>query len=480
MGGGHDEREQTLNQLLVEMDGFDVKGGVILIAATNRPDILDPALLRPGRFDRQIAIGPPDIEGRKAVLRVHAKGKPFAQDVDLDVIARRTPGFTGADLANVINEAALLTARGNGRLITTTALEESIDRVIAGPERKTRAMSDDEKRVTAYHESGHALAAWAMPNLDPVHKVTILPRGRSLGHTLVLPLEDRYNQTRSEITDQLVYASGGPCRRGTRLPRADHRRVQRHRARHAVGPVDGDGVRHELQARRGEVRHQGVRAVPRPRLRPPARLLRGDRLPHRRGGARADRGRARRGVGDPRAVPRRARRLVLALVEKETLGREDLDRILAPVRKASAAQHVQRLRQAHPERPRADRHPETLRGRGRATSPNGQHGAGQNTGQPVAPNGQNGHPSPVAGPPNAQNVPRHSAPGHAGASAAGLPAGAVRQPRTRSLPGLLPRLRAALPAVRTWSHRPAVSVSPDGVGSAAVDVPTRPRRPASR
>src|SRR4051812_27229497 len=209
MGGGHDEREQTLNQMLVEMDGFDVKGGVILIAATNRPDILDPALLRPGRFDRQIAVGPPDVIGREAVLKVHAKGKPFAADVDLTVIARRTPGFTGADLANVINEAALLTARNNGRLITLKALEESIDRVIAGPERKTRAMSDKEKRVTAYHEAGHALAAWAMPNLDPVHKVTILPRGRSLGHTLVLPLEDRYTQTRSEILDQLVYALGG-------------------------------------------------------------------------------------------------------------------------------------------------------------------------------------------------------------------------------------------------------------------------------
>ncbi|HEY2271462.1 MAG TPA: ATP-dependent zinc metalloprotease FtsH [Jatrophihabitantaceae bacterium] len=209
LGGGHDEREQTLNQLLVEMDGFDVKGGVILIAATNRPDILDPALLRPGRFDRQIAVGPPDVIGREAVLKVHAKGKPFAADVDLGVIARRTPGFTGADLANVVNEAALLTARNNGRLITTQALEEAIDRVIAGPERKTRAMSDKEKRVTAYHESGHALAAWAMPNLDPVHKVTILPRGRSLGHTLVLPLEDRYTQTRAEILDQLVYALGG-------------------------------------------------------------------------------------------------------------------------------------------------------------------------------------------------------------------------------------------------------------------------------
>src|SRR6201992_2422274 len=209
LGGGHDEREQTLNQLLVEMDGFDVKGGVILIAATNRPDILDPALLRPGRFDRQIAVGPPAATGREPVLKVHAKGKPFAADVDLGVIARRTPGFTGADLANVINEAALLTARNNGRLITTQSLEESIDRVIAGPERKTRAMSDKEKRVTAYHEAGHALTAWAMPNLDPVHKVTILPRGRSLGHTLVLPVEDRYTQTRSEILDQLVYALGG-------------------------------------------------------------------------------------------------------------------------------------------------------------------------------------------------------------------------------------------------------------------------------
>jgi cell division protease FtsH len=209
LGGGHDEREQTLNQLLVEMDGFDVKGGVILIAATNRPDILDPALLRPGRFDRQIAVDRPDLLGRKSILSVHAKGKPFAPDIDLAVIARRTPGFTGADLANVINEAALLTARQNGRFITPQALEEAIDRDIAGPERKTRAMSDKEKKVTAYHEGGHALTAWALPHLDPVHKVTILPRGRSLGHTLVLPTEDRYSQTRSEMIDQLVYALGG-------------------------------------------------------------------------------------------------------------------------------------------------------------------------------------------------------------------------------------------------------------------------------
>ena len=209
MGGGHDEREQTLNQLLVEMDGFDTKGGVILIAATNRPDILDPALLRPGRFDRQIAVDAPDMEGRKAILRVHARGKPFAPDVDLDAVARRTPGFSGADLANVINESALLTARHNKRAITNEFLEESIDRVIAGPERKTRAMSDHEKKITAYHESGHALVAWALPELAPVHKVTILPRGRSLGHTLVLPTEDKYTQTRAEMIDTLAYALGG-------------------------------------------------------------------------------------------------------------------------------------------------------------------------------------------------------------------------------------------------------------------------------
>jgi cell division protease FtsH len=209
LGGGHDEREQTLNQLLVEMDGFDTKGGVILIAATNRPDILDPALLRPGRFDRQIAVDAPDMEGRKAILRVHAKGKPFAPDVDLDSVARRTPGFSGADLANVINESALLTARKDKRAISNFFLEEAIDRVIAGPERRTRAMSDKEKKITAYHEAGHALVAWAMPQLAPVHKVTILPRGRSLGHTLVLPTEDKYTQTRGEMIDTLAYALGG-------------------------------------------------------------------------------------------------------------------------------------------------------------------------------------------------------------------------------------------------------------------------------
>ena len=209
MGGGHDEREQTLNQMLVEMDGFDVKGGVIMIAATNRPDILDPALLRPGRFDRQIAVDRPDMLGRKQILDVHAKGKPFADGVDLQVIARRTPGFTGADLANVINEAALLTARTGAKQITLAMLEESIDRVMAGPQRKTRLMNDKEKKVTAYHEAGHALVAHALPNTDPVHKITIMPRGRALGYTMVLPTEDKYSQTRAELLDMLAYAMGG-------------------------------------------------------------------------------------------------------------------------------------------------------------------------------------------------------------------------------------------------------------------------------
>jgi len=209
MGGGHDEREQTLNQLLVEMDGFDVRGGVILIAATNRPDVLDPALLRPGRFDRQIQVDAPDLRGRERILEVHSRGKPLAEDIDLTSIARRTPGFSGADLANVLNEAALLTARSNKLVIDNATLDEAIDRVIAGPQRRTRLMSEKEKLVTAYHEGGHALVAAAMPGTDPVHKITILPRGRALGYTMVLPDEDKYSQTRSELLDKLAYMLGG-------------------------------------------------------------------------------------------------------------------------------------------------------------------------------------------------------------------------------------------------------------------------------
>ena len=209
LGGGHDEREQTLNQLLVEMDGFEVSGGVILIAATNRPDILDPALLRPGRFDRQVAVSAPDLLGRERILEVHSKGKPLSADVDLLAVAKRTPGFTGADLANVLNEAALLTARNNQTFIDNAALDEAIDRVIEGPQKRTRVMNDKEKLITAYHEGGHALVAAAMPGGDPVHKITILPRGRALGYTMVLPDEDKYSVTRSQMLGQLAYMLGG-------------------------------------------------------------------------------------------------------------------------------------------------------------------------------------------------------------------------------------------------------------------------------
>ena len=209
LGGGNDEREQTLNQVLVEMDGFEANTQVILIAATNRPDVLDPALLRPGRFDRQIPVDRPDLMGRAAILEVHAKGKPIAKSVELLEIAKRTPGFTGADLANVLNEAALLTARENAKVITTRALDESIDRVMAGPQRTTRLMTEEERRITAYHEGGHALVAHALPNTDPVHKITIMPRGRALGYTMVLPDEDRYATTRNQMLDQLSYSLGG-------------------------------------------------------------------------------------------------------------------------------------------------------------------------------------------------------------------------------------------------------------------------------
>lgn len=209
MGGGHDEREQTLNQLLVEMDGFDNDTNLIIIAATNRPDVLDPALLRPGRFDRQVGVAAPDLEGREAILKVHAKGKPFVPDVDLHMIAVRTPGFTGADLANVLNEAALLCARAGAQLIDNRAIDEAIDRVQSGPRRKSKGMALEELRNTAYHEGGHALVAAAMHDTDPVTKVTILPRGRALGYTAVMPTTDRYSQSRNQLLDQMAYAMGG-------------------------------------------------------------------------------------------------------------------------------------------------------------------------------------------------------------------------------------------------------------------------------
>lgn len=209
LGGGHDEREQTLNQLLVEMDGFEHKDNVILIAATNRPDILDPALLRPGRFDRQIVVDRPDLKGREEILRIHARNKPMGEDIDLSVIARRTPGFTGADLGNLLNEAALLAARGGKKIINMSELEEGIDRVVAGPERKSRLISDKEKLTIAYHEAGHALVGHTLPNSDPVHKVTIIPRGRSLGSTWQLPGEDRFLESKSEMIDDIAVLLSG-------------------------------------------------------------------------------------------------------------------------------------------------------------------------------------------------------------------------------------------------------------------------------
>jgi cell division protease FtsH len=209
MGGGHDEREQTLNQLLVEMDGFEMKDNIILIAATNRPDILDPALLRPGRFDRQVVVDRPDRKGRKQILEVHTRGKPLAKDIDLDALAGQTPGFTGADLANLINEAALLTARQNKREITMAELEEGIMRVIAGPEKRSRVMSEKERLVTAYHELGHAIVGHYLPNVDPIHKISIISRGQALGYTINLPTEDKFLTTRAELTDTMAMTLGG-------------------------------------------------------------------------------------------------------------------------------------------------------------------------------------------------------------------------------------------------------------------------------
>ena len=306
MGGGHDEREQTLNQLLVEMDGFGDRQGVILIAATNRPDILDPALLRPGRFDRQIPVSNPDLEGRRAILRVHSQGKPFADDADLDGLAKRTVGMSGADLANVINEAALLTARENGTVITGAALEEAVDRVVGGPRRKSRIISEKEKKITAYHEGGHALAAWAMPDIEPIYKVTILARGRTGGHALAVPEDDKGLMTRSEMIARLVFAMGG---------RAAEELVFREPTTGALSDIEQATkiaramvTEYGMSAKLGAVQYGTEHGDPflgrTMGTRPTTPRGRRD---HRRRGAQADRGRAHRGVGDPHRVPRHAR-----------------------------------------------------------------------------------------------------------------------------------------------------------------------------
>ena len=274
MGGGHDEREQTLNQLLVEMDGFEMKDNIILIAATNRPDILDPALLRPGRFDRQVVVDRPDRKGRKHILEVHTRGKPLAKEIDLDALAGQTPGFTGADLANLINEAALLTARQGHREISMQELEEGIMRVIAGPEKKTRVMSEKERLITAYHELGHAIVGHLLPNCDPVHKISIISRGQALGYTISLPTEDKFLTSPRRADRHDGDDPGRSRRRGDRLRRDHHRRLQRPREGDRDGEADGDALRHVRAPRPARLRPRSRPALPRPRVLLRARLLR--------------------------------------------------------------------------------------------------------------------------------------------------------------------------------------------------------------
>ena len=298
LGGGHDEREQTLNQLLVEMDGFEMKDNIILIAATNRPDILDPALLRPGRFDRQIVVDRPDRNGRRKILEVHSKGKPLAPSIDLDALAAGTPGFTGADLANLVNEAALLAARHGKKVVEQDDLEEGIMRVIAGPEKKARLLSEKEQRITAYHEMGHALVGHFLENTNPIHKITIVSRGQALGLTISLPTEDRYMQTKTALLEEIAMTLGGRAAEElvfnevTTGAANDLEKITAHRE------VDGDALRDEREARPARARPQHRHAVPRPRHGPRARLLRGGRARDRRRGAPDHRGR-------PRARPAR-------------------------------------------------------------------------------------------------------------------------------------------------------------------------------
>ena len=299
LGGGHDEREQTLNQLLVEMDGFELKDNIILIAATNRPDILDPALLRPGRFDRQIVVDRPDRKGRQQILEVHAKGKPLDKEIDLDVLAASTPGFTGADLANVINEAALLAARRGEKTIGQLELEEGIMRVIAGPEKKSRLFSEKERKITAYHEMGHALVGYYLEGTDEVHKISIVSRGQALGYTISLPAEDRYLTTKGTLMDQMAMTLGGRAAEELVFNEVTTGRRERHRADHVDGEADDHALRDEREARPARARPQPRHAVPRPRDGRRARLLRGDREGDRRRDPPRDRGGARQGDERP-------------------------------------------------------------------------------------------------------------------------------------------------------------------------------------
>jgi ATP-dependent metalloprotease FtsH len=307
LGGGHDEREQTLNQLLVEMDGFEMKDNIILIAATNRPDILDPALLRPGRFDRQIVVDRPDRKGRVKILEVHTRGKPLAKAIDLDTLAGQTPGFTGADLQNLVNEAALLAARQSKREIDHLQLEEGIMRVIAGPEKKTRVMSGKERRVTAFHEMGHALVAHFLENTDPVHKISVISRGQALGYTISLPTEDKFLTTRAGAGGHDGDDAGRPGSRGARFRRGDHRGVERPRKGDRHGQADGDALRHVREARPQGVRPRPRPAVPGPAYAGPHGLLKRPDEADRRRGQTGHRNGSRHGAPSTRRPPRPAR-----------------------------------------------------------------------------------------------------------------------------------------------------------------------------
>ena len=305
LGGGHDEREQTLNQLLVEMDGFEMKDNIILIAATNRPDILDPALLRPGRFDRQIVVDRPDRVGRRKILEVHSKGKPLSPEIDLDSLAAGTPGFTGADLANLVNEAALLAARWGKKVIEQSELEEGIMRVIAGPEKKARLLSEKERKITAYHEMGHAIVGHYLEGTNPIHKITIVSRGQALGLTVSLPLEDRYLTTKSALMDEMAMTLGGRAAEEIVFHEITTGAANDLEKVTATAKADDHALRDEREARPARARPQPRHAVPRPRHGQRARLLRRDRARDRRRDPPRDRGGARGRSPRPHRAHRR-------------------------------------------------------------------------------------------------------------------------------------------------------------------------------
>ena len=329
LGGGHDEREQTLNQLLVEMDGFEAKDNIIMIAATNRPDILDPALLRPGRFDRQITVDRPDRKGRSKILEVHTRGKPLAKEINIDALAGQTPGFTGADLSNLVNEAALLAARSGKKEIGQIELEEGIMRVVAGPEKKTRVMSEKERLITAFHEMGHAIVGHFLEHSDPVHKISIISRGQALGYTISLPDRGQVPHHARGADRHDGDDARRPRRRGDRLRRDHHRRVQRPREGHRDRQADGHALRHEREARPARVRPRPRPAVPGPRVLRRAGLLRRDRARDRRRDPPHRRGRAPDGQGHPGRAPQHLETISELLLKRETIEREEFEALLA-------------------------------------------------------------------------------------------------------------------------------------------------------